>query len=228
LFWIIMPDKPDTVNAAPGAPKAADGRKESLFQLWRGVPAQAIRMVILGSVIFVCITGFRLNVSIYVISEHQLGTSVEAGLASSLSTVFGIAAGFTFAFLFKLFKKWIAFTGYALTAIGLFIIAFVTPSLASVYAGTCLMGFGFSMANPYLMGQIINVTPPRLVPVAISLLAGGVNLGMFLTMDILGFLGRFVGGGLKGVLVVAAIGASICTVVSIFMFVINRKVQPAK
>ena len=95
--------------------------------------------------------------------------------------------------------------------------------MIGVYVGACLLGFGASMANPYLMGQIIKVTPPRLVPVAMSLLAGGVNLGMFLTMDILGFLGRFVGGGLKGVLMIAAIGASICTVLSVFLFAIDRK-----
>jgi MFS family permease len=219
LFWVLMPEKPNAVKANAGGPKAAGGRDR--------IPVIAILMILLASVFYICTSGFRLNVSIYVISEHNLGTSVESGLTSSLSTMFGIIAGFAFALLFKVFKKWIVFTGFAIVSVGLFIIVFVTPSLIGVYVGACMIGFGFNMANPYLMGQIVNVTPPRLVPVAISLLAGGLNLGMFLAMDILGFLGRFAGDGLKGVLMVAAIVASICTVLSIFLFAINRKAQPA-
>jgi MFS family permease len=220
LFWAIMPDKPVAMKVSPKTgPKTAGSER---------IPLKAILMVLIGSVFYVCVAGFRLNVSIYVISEHELGTSVESGLATSLSTICGIAAGFAFALLLKVFKKWVVFTGYALAAVGLFIVVFVHTSLFGAYFGACLMGFGANMANPYLMGQLINVTPPRLVPVAMSLLAGGVNLGMFLTMDILGFLSRFAGGGLRGVLLIAAIGASVCTVLSIFMFALNRNTQQHK
>ena len=218
LFWIIMPWKPDEAATVHGDMAAAGSG---------GIPAKAILMILLAGTFFVCIASFMLNVSIYVISEYELGTSVESGLATSLFTFLGIAAGFSFALVVKIFKKWIVFAGYAITAAGLFTMVFINTSLIGIYAGACLIGFGFNLANPYLMSRIIGVTPPRLVPVAISLMAGSVNLGMFFAMDILGFLGRFIGGGLKGALTASAIIASICTVLSIFLFVFDKVKQPA-
>ena len=89
------------------------------------------------------------------------------------------------------------------------------------------MGFGFNVASPYLMAQLIGITPPRLVPIAASLVMGGANLGMFFAMDILGFLGRFSGDGLNGILIMAGIIASICSVAAIFLFVFTKTGQPS-
>ena len=221
LFWIIMPDKPDTAAAGPAAPGVPEAAAKS-----GGLPVRAVLIIILSVVFFLCIISFMLNISIYVISEYKLGTSVESGLANSLFTILGIAAGFAFALLVKVFRKWIVFAGYALTAVGLFMLVFIHASLIGVYAGACLMGFGFNMANPYLVSRLIGITPPRLIPIAVSLQMGGANLGMFFAMDILGFLSRFAGGGMKGLFTVSAAGASICAVASIFLFVFNGRTRP--
>jgi MFS family permease len=222
LFWIVMPDKPDAADPGTGGfgdPGAEAGRG--------GIPFKAILIILLSIVFFVCVMGFLLNISIYVITEYKLGTSAQSGLANSLFTMLGIAAGFAFALLVKVFRKWIVFAGYALCAIGLFLIMYIHTSLAGVYAGTSLMGFGFGMANPYLVSQLIGITPPRLVPITVSLQMGGSNLGMFFALDILNFLGKFVGGGLQGILKACVAGASICAVLSIFLFVFSRTAQPA-
>jgi len=219
LFWIIMPWKPDAAAVVHGDMAAA--AKSG------GIPIRAMLMILLAAVFFICIASFMLNVSIYVISEYELGTSVESGLANSLFTILGIVAGFSFALFAKVFRKWIVFTGFAITTLGLLMMVLINTSLVGIYVGAALMGLGFGLANPYLMAQIIGVTPPRLVPIALSLMAGGVNLCMFFTMDILGFLSRFTGGGLKGILTASTIIAAICTVLSIFLFVFTRVTQPA-
>ncbi|MCD8198176.1 MAG: MFS transporter, partial [Lachnospiraceae bacterium] len=48
------------------------------------------------------------NISEYVITTHQLGTSVEAGIASSCVTVGGIIAGVLYGFYSPILKKWTA------------------------------------------------------------------------------------------------------------------------
>jgi dipeptide/tripeptide permease len=73
------------------------------------------------------------------------------------------------------------------------------------------------MANPYIMGFIIRITPPRLAPVGISLYVAGTNVGAFIAIYVLDFLSGLLGGGLKNVFLICTVGMAACTVAAFFI-----------
>jgi hypothetical protein len=100
-----------------------------------------------------------------------------------------------------------------------------TATLFGAFAAAFLLGWGFNIINPYSMGFIMRITPPRLAPVGISVLMAGVNMGMFVAIYALNFLSGLLGGGMKNVLLICTAGMAACTVAAFFVY--RTKTTPA-
>jgi hypothetical protein len=223
-FGVIMPKKPDGAEAAPqaaheagpGAAPAPAGKEK--------LPPRDIAIGVLAIFSSVCICGFLFYISVYIVNEFKLGTSVEAGIANSIFTIAGLVTGFTYAIWAKLFKKLLIVVSFGLVTLALFCMMTFTTTLFGAFAAALLLGWGFNMMNPYIMGFIMQITPPRLAPVGISFLMAGANVGMFVAIYVLNFLSGLLGGGLKNVLLICTVGMALCTVVAFFVY---RTKEPA-
>lgn len=171
-------------------------------------------------IFFLALYVFGLNVSEYIITTHKLGTSAEAGLASSMVTVGGVAAGMFFGAYSKVLKKLTVPVLMGLTVIGL-VVPIVLPNIFAIYFCGLLLGFAMMGANPYIMGFLAEVAPGELYSKALSIFSGFMNGGMVVAVTVLAFLTKlFFGDGtyVPGKFVVGACGAAFCFVTSFFIY----------
>jgi MFS family permease len=218
IFGILMPKKPDDVEndslaKAPkqGASQAVPAGKEKL-------PARLIVIAIFAAIYSVFVCGFLFYISVYIVNEYKLGSSVEVGIANSIFTITGLVAGFTYSLWAKLFKKALVVVAFILVTVSLLCMLTFTTTLFGAFAAALFLGLGFNMLNPYIMGFIIQITPPRLVPVGIAIFMIGPNAAMFVAIYVLNFLSGLLGGGLKNVLLVCTVGMAVCTVAAVFVY----------
>jgi MFS family permease len=217
VFGILMPKKPDAPEAnSPGA--AAHGRSAEPTAEKGKIPPRVIAIGVLSlfSVVFVC--GFLFYISMYIVNEFKLGTSVEVGIANSIFTITGVVGGFTYGIWTKLFKKTFIVVCFALMTVGLFCMMTFTTTLFGAFAAALLAGWGFNLMNPYTMGFIMQITPPRLAPMGLSIFMVGANVGSFVVIYVLNFLSGLLGGGLKNVLLICTVGMAACTVAAFFVY----------
>ena len=167
---------------------------------------------------FACVIAFPLFTSVYIISEHQLGSSVEAGLVTTTNTVFSVMVGLTYRYWGNLFGKWIAPVGYLLSAIGFIFKFLITTHIAGIWIAGILVGVGWNLSNPYISSQIMTLSPQKIMPFSISIHLGFQNLAFFLAPFGLRLFGGLFGGGLSGSLMFAIVGLVMCVVVAGFLF----------
>ena len=101
-----------------------------------------------------------------------------------------------------------------------------TPALVAlfgVYFAALMLGLGMSLTMPYIMGHIMLITPPRYRTFAMSLVNGGMSIGMFLAPFVLSYLSGLLGGGISNALLVAAIACGTCAFVSLFLFSLAKQ-----
>jgi len=235
IFAFIMPKKPDQKALPDNAlqPEVSEN-KETLSTIdvikkgVREIPHKVFLMMLLHLVFVVCIISFNLYSSIYIISEHQLGTSVEAGLVSSTLTIFTLLSGLTYSYWGRLFRKWIVPVGYILSALGLIIKLVFTTHIAGIWVAAAFVGIGWNLANPYISSQVMSLSPQKFIPVAISVHLGFQNLGMFLAPYVLRLGGGIFGGGISGSLMVAAVSIPVLTVLAYFLFTKEKHTENRK
>ncbi|MDR2957323.1 MAG: hypothetical protein LBU61_03960, partial [Coriobacteriales bacterium] len=209
-FFIVMPLKPDAVEEGPGG-HGAPGQATTGF-----IPMKVFLVIGLGLIVTLGMAVFLLNVGMYI--QFELGgklgvlglsggvaSSVDAGLGNSLFTIFGVVAGFSFPFVVKFVKNWIAPVGYLIGALGLFVMVFFKMSIILVLVGASLCGLGFNIAMPYVMGHIMALTPIRWIPVAMSINMGIMNLCFTFVPNIMGFLGGFIDDSIASQILVGGI-----------------------
>lgn len=168
-------------------------------------------------IFFLALYVFGLNVSEYVITTHKLGTSVESGIATSMVTVGGVAAGMFFGAYSKKLKKLTVPVLMGLTVIGLVIPIFVTTSILAIYICGLLLGFAMMGANPYIMGLLGEIVPPEQYSKALSIFSGFMNGGMVVAVTVIAFITQLICGDGSHVptkFVVGAIGAAFCFITS--------------
>jgi MFS family permease len=228
VFFIMMPMRPDAPGEAggeggPGGPPAATGF----------IPVRVFLIIGLGLIVTLGMAVFLLNVGMYI--EGELGasgllkglsgenaSSTDAGLANSLFTIFGVIAGFSFPVIVKFLKAWIAPIGYFIGGLGLFVLVFMKTSIIGVLAGACLCGLGFNIAMPFVMGQILALTPPRWVPVAMSINMGIMNLMFTFVPNIMGGLGGLFDGTLATQILIGGVFVMVAVVLAVFLFVFAK------
>jgi len=228
VFWILMPKAPefDEVSAAgPGGPGGPPPEAKGFL------PLKVWLLIVMGLIVSMGMASFLLNVGTYITEElgATLGygyTTVESGMANSLWTILGVVAGFSFPFVVKILKTWIVPVGYAVGAVGFWMIMTMQDSIALIYVGAGLAGLGFNVAMPYVMGKMMALTPPRWIPVAMSLNMGAMNLCFTFAPNVLAALGGLHSPYYSSQILVGIILVAIGIVISIFLLVIWKDKAP--
>ena len=136
-------------------------------------------------------------------------------------TIAGLVIGFAYSVFSKALKKWIAPVGMFLCALSLFFMFAINTSIWIVYAAAAIMGVGINLVSPYMYAYISQITPPRLVPVALSIYMCADNLAKYFGLCILNFGADVFGGGISGQLMTGVVAGLIAAV--IVFFVMTKK-----
>jgi MFS family permease len=224
-FGILMPKKPDAPEGEGRAAALGDASPQMPAEKGK-LPLQVVGIGILSIFAFMCISGFVFYVSVYIVNEYKLGTSVQAGIANSIFTITGVITGFTYSIWAKLFKKMLIVVAYGIVVLALFCMMTFTSTLFGAFAAALLLGWGFNIINPCSVAFIMRISPLRLAPMGISFFTAGKNMGLFVAVYVLNFLSGLLGGGLKNVLLICAVGMAACTVAAFFVF--RTKDAPAQ
>jgi len=240
IFALIMPkknDEPTLQNVDLGKlysktkSKQAQPEREEVSVMKTikdgisNVPKKVYIMMALHFVFVICMIAFSLYTSVYIITEHQLGTSVEAGLVSSTLTFFSVLIGLTYTFWGRLLGKWIVPTGYLLSALGYVAKLVFTSNIAGIVIAAVILGIGWNLANPYVSSRIMALSPRKLIPILISVHLGIQNLGMFLAPYALRQAAWLFGGGVSGALTVSIVVLPICAIAAAFLFARDKRVE---
>jgi MFS family permease len=224
-FGILMPQKTDGTADSHKAVQGESTAKAAPAEKGK-FPPKNIVIGILTVFSSICICGYLFYISVYIVNEFKLGTTVEVGLANSIFTLIGLITGFTYGIWAKLFKKALIVVAFGLVALGLFCMMTFTTTLFGAFAAAVLISWGFNMINPFIMAYIMQITPSRMASVGISINMAGANIAMFVAIYVLNFLSGFLGGGLKNVLLVCTVGMAICAVAAVFVY--RKKKAPVQ
>ena len=200
-------------GAFAGAPAPVQGEKKEKGKLPMKVWAISIHYFFFFLALYV----FGTNVSEYIITTYQLGTSAEAGVASSMVTVGGIVAGAFFGAYSKVLKKATVPVLMGIAAVGLLVPIFVTTSIVAIFACGLLLGISMMGCNPYIMGYMAQITTPDQYSNALSIFAGFMNGGMCVAISVLAFMTKLLcgdGAHVPTKFIVGAALAIICFVTS--------------
>lgn len=145
-------------------------------------------MVVFMSVAMV----FLYNLAIFIESEG-LGTSANAGLASSINTIASLLISFLFGRLLKVLKRYLAVLGLVLMACFYFALS-IAHSMLLVYLGTIFLGASMGCILPYLMTRVAQVSPKAIKTEAVSWLSMSIYLGQWISGHVAIWLANAVGG----------------------------------
>jgi len=212
IFFVLMPLKPDEAPQMAGGPAAGPAPTEKAK-----LPVRIYLIFLLAVVFSIALCAFLFNLSYAVIDWFQLGSSVQASQINTTFTFVGLIAGMTYGFWYKLFKNRLILAAFSLATGGLLIFAFV-HTLLGCFLAAALIGLGFNMMNPWIMSFIMQICPPSVSAIGLSLLMAGANLGMFLAPFVLN-VGVF--GSNEGLLMAGAFIAVACTVAASFVYSIK-------
>lgn len=191
----------------------------------RDIPRRALYWVVLMGLVhcifYVTQYAFNTTVSNYIITEYSLGTSVQAGTATSLYRFSLIIFTALYPFFQKTLKEWMIPIGYLCVGVGL-IIMMVAKSLFGAYACACFVGLATSLVHASLYGKASRYVPIVMVPVSMSLVNGLVSAGSFASVYILDFCSGLLGGGMSNQFLAGAILSVVIAVAAVFMYVVKK------
>ena len=208
------------------APAHADAPKQNVGRM----PITVYVIAIHYFFFFLWLYVYGSNVSEYIINTYKLGTSVEAGLATSLVTGGGIVAGAFFGQYSKVLKKCTVPFMMGCTIVGLGLPLFCTTNIIAVYAGGLLNGFAMSGCAPYIMAELGKVAPGPQYAKAMSIFSGFMNLGMCVAITVIAFITQLVcgdGSNMHYKFMVGFVGTIICMVTAIPIYVLRKDKEQA-
>lgn len=179
LVWVLMPSKPQKVNAAADA---GNGQFDK-----RGLPF-AFDIFFFLIVIMVC----TLDTSNYVVGSG-IGTSVDAGLVSTIFSVSAFVGGITFPAITARLKQYTRPFGTMLSVIGLLLFV-VTGDLIVTEIAAVIAGFGVSMHNPANLNSAQDSVAPGSVAMSIAIIGTANTLGQTVSTYVIGFMSGLLGG----------------------------------
>ncbi len=226
IFLTIMKkidaDTPSIETAASKQEETgAPAKKPGIKDIPPKVFAWIVLMGIVHAFFYVTQNAFNVNASSYIVEEYSLGTSVQAGMATSLVRFALIQATALFPFFKKYLKNWMIPIGYFTMAIGLFLMMNM-HSLGSAYACAILCGVSTALVHSEFYSKATLYVPLNLVPVASSIVACLVNVGTGFSAYILAFFSGLLGGGMNNSFKAGIIVSVIIAIVAILMYVVKK------
>ena len=222
IFFIIL--KKNDIHEKEVAPEVLAQQSADKVKL-TDVPAKVFIYIILIALIhmfyYVGINSYYLNVSNYIITEHNLGSSVQSGNAGSIVRGVLVISTFIFPIWEKLLKKWMIPFGYCIPLIGLVLMQKFTGSLFGIYGCAVCVAVGTSIVHSTFYSKACNNVPLRIVPLAISIMWGIANCGAYLAVYWQAWLAPLLGGGMNGKIIAGMIALVAVIIAAIFAFVIK-------
>lgn len=194
----------------------------------RDIPKTVIGFVILMGFIhclfYIGQYAFNINVSTFIVSEYELGSSVQVGTATSLVRFSLVIFTALYPVLNRTFKNWMIPLGYLCVAAGL-LIMMQTKSLTGAYVCACFIGLATSLAHSTLYAKASRFVSAALVPVAMSLVWGVANIGSSFAVYALKGISALMGGGMSNSFLAGVIVSVIAAVIAVYMYVIKKPVE---
>ena len=219
-FAILVPK--DTNDDAPKSEAGAKATRAAPVKGSKKIPAKVFLYAGMGFVFIIAQMGFSLNLSPHIV-ESGMGPAALVATMVSAMTITSMILGFTYALWQKLFKKWIVPVAYAGAAVGLIVFVLFNTNVMIAFFAAIMMGWGISLSNPTIASTITRIAPRKLVPVCLSIFISGANLAIFATPLVIAAFSGVTGGGTIGNMYVAVGAALIATVISIFLFPLEKK-----
>lgn len=192
LYFLAVPALIIVAILCPADENKGDVKKTPIQ--FSKIPGRVWLMCLHYVIFFVCCYTFSVYISSYIISDFQLGTSAQAGLATALLTISAVLAATFYSKYNKKLGKWFMPFFCLTMTIGYLLCTTLTMTLAGCMIGAFLIGIGKSAIVPYVIGESSKVVPKQLMPLSISLIMGSMSLGMFLSKYITGWLCIPLGG----------------------------------
>lgn len=194
------------------------------------IPAKVWLMCLHYCLFFICSYTFSVYISSYIITDFQLGTSAQSGMATALLTISAVLAGIFYSKIAKPLGKWLAPFFSLLMTIGYIICSTLTSSLAGCFIAAFLIGIGKTAIVPYVINQVSSRMPRYMMPLAISFVMGSMSLGMFLSKYITGWISAaFLGGETTlNLFIATSIIAAVTTVVGFLIYSVGKQPEEAK
>lgn len=195
------------------APKISEIPKKTL--------ALVLGIGILHCIFYIGLNAYYTNVSTW-IAEHNLGTSVQAGNATSLVRFSAIIITFLYPFWTKIFKDWMIPAGYIMGAIAMVCMVTMSNTIMGVYAAAFFVSFGTCIAHSTIYSKALNYVPESIAPISSTIVWGLANSGAFFATYVLAGISGALGGGMATQLKAGSVILAACAIVAVFIFVINN------
>lgn len=206
--------EPEQAVAPAGTSKGKDGA----YGLW--VYYWFLMMFAYAVLVYVYMT----NVSLFM-SERSLGDATMSGISNAVMLGTGCVSGFLFGRLKRIFKKTLAFAGFASMGVGL-LCAYAFGTLPAVLFAAACCGFGMSVIYPLTFFMVSNLVSPAQSAVALAVTTSCSNVGMFLSPLIMNPLSNLFsfGGVIDTRFVVAAALCFVFAIIGLFAHKGERKI----
>ena len=224
IYIIMMKKAKAEVPSIVPEDTGADKPKARISDIPRKAIGWIILMGLVHCIFYLAQYAFNTNVSSYIITEYELGTSAQAGTATSLYRVGLIVFTSLYPVFKKLLKNLMIPVGYITMGVGL-VIMMVSKSLFGAYACGLIAGLATALCHSTLYAKASNYVPLALVPVAMSLVWGIANIGTSVAVQVLGFVANFFGGGMENSFLACIIMSVVACVAAVYMYVIKKPVQ---
>lgn len=192
---------------------------------FKDLPKKVIGFVLMVAVLhciyYIGINGYYLNLSNYIITEHELGTSAQAGNCTSMTRVFLIIMQFTYPFWMKLFKDWLIPVGYLFVAIGLGTAYFVDTSMFGIYVAAACAGISTGLVHAAVYTKALNFVPAVFRSVSSSVAWGIGNAGPFFATYVYALVNMLIAPGMGAQLVAGVVISLITVVAAVIIFVVK-------
>lgn len=170
IFVPAFPPEAKDVSIAK-ASEAAGEKPKFGYAVYLTAGAMLVFMSIAMVVIY--------NLAIFIMHEG-LGTSAEAGMASSINTLAGFFVSLVFGYNFKYLKRYVSVLGLVLMALCYFTMS-AAHSIAVVYLGMIFLGASMNCIFPYLFTRVAQVAVKPLKTMSVSFLSMAIYLGQWIS-----------------------------------------------
>jgi MFS family permease len=233
VFLFLMPGKvaaqkqADAIAAGTAEEGAAGGPPPAVTP--DDAPFPWLRVIGVGGLTaMACIfyVGMMYNVSVYVVTTYELGTTVHVGYVMTTTTLVGMAAGLSYAVWAKVFKTRMVTWTYSIQVSGLACLWLFHDNLIGAFLCATLMGFGFAIQNPWVLGFLMAICPRSKAPVGMAALNVGASLGLLVAPFINNPVANLISGGaaygspehMNALLGWCTIGFAVCIIGTWFVF----------
>ncbi|SHM27810.1 Predicted arabinose efflux permease, MFS family [Caldanaerovirga acetigignens] len=152
----------------------------------------------------------------FLISEKNVGTAADAGQATMIFAIGGFLMGFVFGKLMQAAKNISLAIGFFMGVLSYLIIAYAS-NIFMVYVGSLIYGFAVTTIFASIMVGTSSSVNPASVPMAISLVTAGQNLGSFLCPYFITPLAAMLGSNINtNAFIVGAIHFAIMGLIAFF------------